>query len=192
MTEDELRIRRDLYQTKYPGRRLLVDIWIPGLDETEYCWAYVALFLAQAYIAIVCFMPVYAGIVTLLPIIMIHVEGQTKFLCKHIELLGHPHKDLSTGNTIFYTDFVRNQYVTASKSLIKTGETTAMPRKEAIPDEVKIFKENQNTYHTSEVKILRKNQLRKLRAYERAYFRQLVIFHQKMLFFGDQVCTHFP
>ncbi|KAL1455863.1 hypothetical protein WDU94_000635 [Cyamophila willieti] len=48
MTEDELKLREELHGTKRQARRLLVNMWIPGLDETE-SWTYEVLCLAQIF-----------------------------------------------------------------------------------------------------------------------------------------------
>uniref|UniRef100_A0A8D9E892 Odorant receptor n=1 Tax=Cacopsylla melanoneura TaxID=428564 RepID=A0A8D9E892_9HEMI len=58
----------------------------------------------------------YVAVVSFIPIIAIHVEGQFQILCKHLELMGHPHRN-PEGKQIFYTDFETDQYVLVSDVL---------------------------------------------------------------------------
>uniref|UniRef100_A0A8D8QNI3 Uncharacterized protein n=1 Tax=Cacopsylla melanoneura TaxID=428564 RepID=A0A8D8QNI3_9HEMI len=100
-----------------------------------------------------------------MPMIIIHVEGQIKILCNYIEMLGCPHKD-SEGNHIFYTQFETN------KSELVSNIATHPSR---------------SCKTTQEVRCLERTNLRKMRAYEQDYFKQLVRFHQKVLTFIEQV-----
>ncbi|KAL1449012.1 hypothetical protein WDU94_000255 [Cyamophila willieti] len=169
MTEDELKLREALHGSKRQARRLMVNLWLPGLDETE-SWTYELLCLVQAYLAVTCALWSYVFFVTIFPMIVINAEGQMKILCRHIEMLGSPHKD-SEGNQIFYTHFETNTYVSVSSVLnFRTWSASPNSRKT-----------------TQELELLKRINVNKLRAYEREYLKQLIRFHQNLLTFIEQI-----
>ncbi|KAL1449743.1 hypothetical protein WDU94_002223 [Cyamophila willieti] len=170
MSENEVKLRLELYGTEHPRRRLPMNMWIPGLDETE-SWTYELLFMTQVYISTPYMLLSYVCSIALIPMMAIHIDGQIKILCKYIKMLGHRHKD-SKGNEIFYTNIEKNEFVLASDTL----------------NEYSVAAIASTSYETLRGNISRK-ELKKLKAYERAFFKQLVRFHQKMLAFTNKTLT---
>ncbi|KAI5698182.1 hypothetical protein M8J75_002964 [Diaphorina citri] len=158
LDEAELAMRRRLYQTARPERRLVFDIWIPGVDETE-SWTYEILIILQLYCGFIAYLTSVIAIMVI-PTLVIYSQGQQRILCKHIQLLGTPHYD-SDGNRIFYSNFEKNDYVIVLYAM-----------------------ERMRLTRRGWSQVYRKKQTE----YERQYFRQIVRFHQKLLDFQEQVC----
>lgn len=60
-------------------------------------------------------------VVSVIPVMIIHLRGQYEILAKYVSLIGHQHRDM-LGFTIFYSDIERNEYVT---KLYTPGATDA-------------------------------------------------------------------
>ncbi|KAI5728316.1 hypothetical protein M8J77_014630 [Diaphorina citri] len=157
LDEAELAMRRRLYQTARPERRLVFDIWIPGVDETE-SWTYEILIILQLYCGFIAYLTSVIAIMVI-PTLVIYSQGQQRILCKHIQLLGTPHYD-SDGNRIFYSNFEKNDYVIVLYAM-----------------------ERMRLTRRGWSQVYRKKQTE----YERQYFRQIVRFHQKLLDFQEQI-----
>lgn len=108
ISETELEIRRYVYRTKHPERRLPYNVRVPFLDETETCW-YEILYATSVYITFV-YWTWSTLVFCLIPIIVIHVRGQYDILCKYVTMIGSEHKD-SEGYRIYYTSIEDNQYL---------------------------------------------------------------------------------
>ncbi|KAL1459305.1 hypothetical protein WDU94_011301 [Cyamophila willieti] len=159
ISQSELDIRRNVYRTKHPERRLPANIKIPLMDESE-SWAYEVLFLHQFYIIMI-----YGACTTLfisiIPVVMIHVKGQYEILCKYIKLIGQEHRN-SLGNTIFYHNIEAHAYTIEKKSRTRTH------------NKLELAKER-----------LRRRIIFKI--YEADYLRQVIRFHHKLMAFQDKV-----
>ncbi|KAL1456347.1 hypothetical protein WDU94_001084 [Cyamophila willieti] len=106
LSKSELDIRRKVYRTKYPERRLPYNMRIPFVDESE-SWAYETIYVIDM-IVMFYFIWWVSLSVSLVPVMIIHVKGQYEILCKYICIVGKPHAD-SYGNNIFYSNIVRNE-----------------------------------------------------------------------------------
>ncbi|KAL1451082.1 hypothetical protein WDU94_003376 [Cyamophila willieti] len=84
-------------------------------------------FSLQVYMFFV-FIFCYVASVSFVPIAVIHIQGQFQILCKHLEMVGHPHKN-SEGKNIFYTNFETNQYVLVS-DVLREGNSDYWGRSE--------------------------------------------------------------
>lgn len=107
MSESELAIRRHVYQTRYPERRLPYNLCVPGLDDTE-PGVYATLYLLSAYVMFNYLFWVCLSVSTM-PIMAIHIRGQYEILSKFVEMIGSEHRD-KRGYRIYYTSIERNEY----------------------------------------------------------------------------------
>uniref|UniRef100_A0A8D8U4G4 Odorant receptor n=1 Tax=Cacopsylla melanoneura TaxID=428564 RepID=A0A8D8U4G4_9HEMI len=160
ITNNELAIRRNVYRTKYPERRLIFNTRIPFIDESE-SWAYEIIYFYQLYISIL-FSICIGLLIGLMPLIMIHVRGQYEILSKYISMIGQEHRD-TLGCRIFYTSIQKNEYVIQ-------------------PNTPLILRSTRNQIHRLRAKLKRKE------IYDAYYLRQVIRFHHKLLVFQDKVC----
>lgn len=108
LSEEEFSIMKFTYRTKYPNRRLYVNVWIPFIDESEY-WYYPVIYLLELYPLMLLLISIVV-IKPFLIVLIIHLEAQYKILRSYVEKVGHIHKD-SQGNVVFYTNIEANEYV---------------------------------------------------------------------------------
>ncbi|KAL1452669.1 hypothetical protein WDU94_006876 [Cyamophila willieti] len=169
LSENELEMRIKMFGTKYPGRILPVTIWIPGIDESE-MKNFVMIFIWELYMGFV-FLLTGVGLIPLLPMLVVHVQGQVQILCKYIQMLGSPHTD-AEGNRIFFIDIMKNKYMFAKN--IKGFEEHLIPKCSGNEREMAI--------------IAKKNIWKKKvqKAYEVNFFKQIIKFHLKLLVFVEQ------
>uniref|UniRef100_A0A8D9EE66 Odorant receptor n=1 Tax=Cacopsylla melanoneura TaxID=428564 RepID=A0A8D9EE66_9HEMI len=156
LSEHDLDMLRFIYRTKHPERRLFVNVWIPFIDETESGY-----FEVIYALELVSFVLLHLTVITiggLLPVSIAHIEGQYTILSTYVEKIGRIHRDVR-GNTVYYTNIENNEYVT--KQLTKPAVRLRLPSK-------KIQIQNHQ------------RELHKELLYERLYFRQVVMFHQKL------------
>ncbi|KAL1449944.1 hypothetical protein WDU94_002412 [Cyamophila willieti] len=108
ISPDEVEIRRFVYRTEHPERKLPVNIRIPFLDETK-SWTYEMIYAMLTYVLTM--YGVWVGLLTsMVPITVIHLQGQYEILCKYILMIGQEHRDYA-GNRIFYTNIESNEFV---------------------------------------------------------------------------------
>uniref|UniRef100_A0A8D8VLN4 Odorant receptor n=1 Tax=Cacopsylla melanoneura TaxID=428564 RepID=A0A8D8VLN4_9HEMI len=155
---NELDIRRNIYKTKHPERHLPYDIRIPFIDESE-SWAYRILFVYQLYI-LTYFSVCTPSVMSFLPVVMIHLRGQYEILCKYINLIGQEHRD-ACGNAIYYTNIEEDQYEILKKEA-PFPKRLIITREQLIQMEMK--------------------KIRRQKKYEAHYLRQIIRFHQRLLF----------
>lgn len=112
LSDKELEIRRMVYQTKHPERRHPVNYKIPYVDESE-SWVYEFLFVfyvsENAF-----FMYSISLVISILPVALLHVQGQYEILAGFIRKIGRKHTDLH-GRAIFYTNIDSNDFQYVSK-----------------------------------------------------------------------------
>lgn len=157
LSDSELAIRRDVYRTAHPERRLPYNMRIPFVDESESYW-YEVLFALEAYILISLVIVGSSLMVSVIPVMIIHLRGQYEILAKYIAKIGQEHRD-SSGYRIYYLDIERNDYVIKLYSPIVRG--------------------NRFRHFTQRIV--------KQRAYERRYVGQIIGFHRKLRAFEDDV-----
>lgn len=162
LSESELDIRRHVYRTKHPERRLPFNTHIPYVDESE-SWTYEILFAFQFYL--ISWLVIYIGcVVSLIPMTMMMVRGHYEVLSGYIQLLGHEHRD-SLGNPIVYTNIEKNEYTIRLYSSVVRGNRERQMR-------------------------MLREKVRRQRLYEQDYVRQILIYHQKLLIFQDKVSKY--
>ncbi|KAL1452667.1 hypothetical protein WDU94_006874 [Cyamophila willieti] len=159
ISDTDLKIRTKVYHTKYPRRKLLLNIWIPGIDETE-PWNFWIMFIWQLYMFLMLTI-VSLILLTIFPLVVIEIQAQVKILCNHLQKLGSPHND-HQGNRILYTNIEKNQFVIVTES---NGHPYTGHR---------LMTKYKKQKHTQ-------NQWSMQAAYEQHYFKQIIKFHQKIL-----------
>lgn len=106
LPEEELEIRRMVYQTNHPTRRLPYHMVFPFKDEVG-IWEFALFTVCLLYIT-----TLYAGIIslatTVLPIAVLQLKCQYQILASCIEKIGLTHVD-SHGNEIFYLNIVHKE-----------------------------------------------------------------------------------
>ncbi|KAL1454346.1 hypothetical protein WDU94_010615 [Cyamophila willieti] len=158
MPQSELDIRRDVYRTKHVERRLPCDVRIPFIDESV-SWAYEIVFVYQLYMLTYFTVSAATGL-SLMPVTMLHLRGQYEILCKYITLIGEEHKD-AAGNAIYYNNIEENHYNFLKKDA-------------PFPKELVITR--------AQLIQMAKEKIRRKERYEAEYMRQIVRFHQRLLF----------
>uniref|UniRef100_A0A8D9E9S9 Odorant receptor n=1 Tax=Cacopsylla melanoneura TaxID=428564 RepID=A0A8D9E9S9_9HEMI len=105
VADDDLKIRQIVYRTRHPERKHPFDVRIPFVDESK-SWVYEIVFLLQVYtiFVLICFTTL---IITVLPVIIVHMRGQYDMLATFIEKIGEKHLD-SFGFQIYYTNIEIN------------------------------------------------------------------------------------
>uniref|UniRef100_A0A8D9DYM4 Odorant receptor n=1 Tax=Cacopsylla melanoneura TaxID=428564 RepID=A0A8D9DYM4_9HEMI len=161
ITNNELAIRRNVYRTKYPERRLIFNTRIPFIDESE-SWAHEIIYVIQLYF-LTYFIACASTTTSLIPVLAIHTRGQYEILCKYICLIGQDHRD-HFGCRIFYSNIEKNEYIIE-------GELPKIPGPK--PSQWRLWKAK----------------LRRQKIYEANYLRQVIRFHHKLLAFQDEVCV---
>uniref|UniRef100_A0A8D9ED10 Odorant receptor n=1 Tax=Cacopsylla melanoneura TaxID=428564 RepID=A0A8D9ED10_9HEMI len=159
--QNELEIRRYVYRTAHPERRHAGPVRIPFLDESK-SWTYEIIYVLQMYILAI--HSVWATCLSsIVPVMLMHIQGQYEILCKYISMIGKEHRDI-VGNRIFYTSIERNEYVIESTPPVKRRNTqnriNRMPR-------------------------------RNKQIYEDDYLRQIVKFHQKLQHLLNEVSLQY-
>lgn len=160
LTEDELQKQEMIYHTKHPNRRLIMNLWIPFVDLTDSV-IYPVAFVLHVY-PILFLGTIFGSYLSILPMILTHIEGQYIILTTYMKKIGRKHKDMLE-NPVFYTDIESDRYVFAPKPIV-----------------------NLQVDKRTQILIKRQEMKDKLR-YERLYIRQLVKFHQKIYNFQMEV-----
>lgn len=162
VSEVEYAIRQNVYQTKYPGRRLLYNLRFPFLDESEY-WNFVILYAFEAFMTIN-FIMWTSLCISVTPSMAYHLRGQYEVIATHVEKIGTQHRDVE-GNLIFYTNIRNNEYTTFKQNRKMTCEgSSKMESKTGV---------QYNKY-----------------SYEREYLRQIIQFHKELVEFKTKVCIY--
>uniref|UniRef100_A0A8D9EUM1 Odorant receptor n=1 Tax=Cacopsylla melanoneura TaxID=428564 RepID=A0A8D9EUM1_9HEMI len=169
ITKEELANRSMVYKTKFPSRRTFTNLYIPYVDESELL-TYIGINMFEMYVL---FIYVVAGLamLSLIPALVTHVEGQYRMLNIHVENIGKIHTD-RIGNTIQYINIEENHY-----RIMKT-------------DDNKINKPStskQSKAALAALARLARRRQRNLIWYEQNYVKQLVKYHQKLLTFQSKV-----
>lgn len=89
LTQEEKDIRRYVYGVKYPEKRLPTNLWFPGVDESEVGY-YELIFIWDVYMGFVMTL-LFCCSSAVIPIIVVHIEGQYAILCKRIARFGVTH-----------------------------------------------------------------------------------------------------
>ncbi|KAL1457553.1 hypothetical protein WDU94_007768 [Cyamophila willieti] len=164
ISADELDIRRQVYRTTRPERRLPFNIKVPFLDESE-SPTYEILFALELYLIVLSTVLASSNISVFI-LAIIHIRAQYEILCKYIVKVGHEHRD-ELGYRIFYTNIERNE------CNIQQLYSPTMRR------------------NRGNKRMLMKIERLKWIHYEKTYMRQIVKFHQKLLTTQDEVGTLF-
>ncbi|KAL1457728.1 hypothetical protein WDU94_007922 [Cyamophila willieti] len=116
LAEPDLKIRRLVYETKYPERRHFFNVRYPFIDESQ-SWTFEIIYIHQLY-AYLLFNCIVALLVTSIPILSLNVQGQYEMLVKYVAMIGQKHTD-GYGNEIRYTNIEANasRYVRTTQSL---------------------------------------------------------------------------
>uniref|UniRef100_A0A8D8QXF6 Odorant receptor n=1 Tax=Cacopsylla melanoneura TaxID=428564 RepID=A0A8D8QXF6_9HEMI len=165
LSEQVLHNEKNINETKtFPCRKILLKIYIPYVDECEF-WPNIIINIFEFYLIIVI---VLAGftLASLMPAVIIQIEGQYRILNRYMKQIGKIHTDWK-GNPIWFTNIENCDYV---------------------------FVENKCQPSTSKPSPLERIMLRKQRIlnqilYEQSYVKQLVKFHQKLFRFHNKVST---
>ncbi|KAL1459059.1 hypothetical protein WDU94_011069 [Cyamophila willieti] len=165
LSKNEYEIRTNVHRTKHPERRLPYNLRIPFVDESE-SWAYEIVYFLDTMFLIP-FSCRLTLLITVVPVMIIHLEGQYKILCKYIRMIGQEHRD-AFGNIIFYSDIEKDQYFIRLYSPLKQGRKGRM----------------KNWFNL--MKKLKRHQ-----EYELNYLGQIIRFHKKLLLFQERVRTKY-
>ncbi|KAI5695694.1 hypothetical protein M8J75_002000 [Diaphorina citri] len=160
LTAKELEIQTDVYRTKHPERILMSNVRVPLIDETE-SWYYEAIMVMEIYLGLAYIVGVTL-VVTLIPNVVIFMEGQYTILCEHVLNLGTQLRDIH-GHRFFYTNL--------EKSEIECLFSILEDRKK-------------RPFKPARVKMIEQK-------YEQLYLRQIICFHQKLLLFQEKVQIFF-
>lgn len=111
LSAKELEIRRIVYNTNNPERRLPYHFVVPFIDEAD-LWIHWPLFVYGIYMIVlnICLLSLST---TFIPITLLHLQAQYKMLAKHIAKIGEKHMD-SMGKEIFYTNIVSSAFHSVS------------------------------------------------------------------------------
>uniref|UniRef100_A0A8D9B7P5 Odorant receptor n=1 Tax=Cacopsylla melanoneura TaxID=428564 RepID=A0A8D9B7P5_9HEMI len=167
LSERVLHNEKHINETKtFPCRKILLKIYIPYVDECEF-WPNIVINIFEFYLIIVI---VLAGftLASLMPAVIIQIEGQYRILNRYMKQIGKIHTDCK-GNPIWFTNIENCDYV---------------------------FVENKCQPSTSKPSPLERIMLRKQRIlnqilYEQSYVKQLVKFHQKLSKFQYKMANLF-
>lgn len=171
MSEAELEIHRRVYRTKHPERRLLYKIKVPFIDESE-SWAFGIIFGIESYLFVMfCFM--FAIAATFVPIVLIHLRGQFDILCSFVLKIGGDHRD-NLGRRIRYTSIERNEFALEENYSLEnlqknSNDVGAMGRLRVRKVAEKVLEEAK---------------------YQKTYIRQIVVFHQMLIKFQEEVSAN--
>uniref|UniRef100_A0A8D8TJR4 Odorant receptor n=1 Tax=Cacopsylla melanoneura TaxID=428564 RepID=A0A8D8TJR4_9HEMI len=169
VSEQDLHIKKHLYENKFPSRKILLNIYIPYMDESEY-WSNKVINIVEFYVIVLMVLTGFA-MASLMPALIIQLEGQYQILNYYMEQIGKVHTDWK-GKPVWYTDI-------------------------QIADYVYIYVENSHQPSTSrpskrERMMLRKQRILNQILYELSYVKQLVKFHQKLSKFQYKVSDRVP
>lgn len=108
VSEKEVELIRFIYQRKHPERRLQTNFYVPCIDDSE-SWYFEAIYTTQLYL--IALMIIAVAIATsLIPTLVIHIEGQYSILCDYVAMIGRVHID-HNGKRIIYTDIMKNEVI---------------------------------------------------------------------------------
>ncbi|KAL1460540.1 hypothetical protein WDU94_012517 [Cyamophila willieti] len=157
LSENDLQIRRLVYQTKHPERRHLFNVHFPFIDESE-SWAFEIVLAHQVYGCILmnC---LYSLTLCILPLILLTVQGQYEMLANYVAKIGVEHRD-NIGNEIMYTNIVTDEFYAV---------TTYEKARKFIFDK-KVFVRRQEVYQQFHLKQIVQ------------FHHKLLIFHEKVCF----------
>ncbi|KAL1449048.1 hypothetical protein WDU94_000286 [Cyamophila willieti] len=162
ISPDELEIRRFVYRTAHPERKLPMNLRIPFLDETK-SWTYEILYAISIYLFAMYSM--WVGLLaSMMPTTMMHLRGQYEILCKYIVMIGQTHRDY-VGNLIVYINIEKNEFVLESTPPVKRK-----PRQMKMK---RIWKQKQKAAE----------------CYQQNFVRQIIRFHQRLITFQNEVST---
>lgn len=108
ISQSELEIHRYIYRTNDPRRRLPFNVRVPWVDETK-SWTYEILYFSLSYVMFNYIFWTSLSI-SILPIMVIDIQGQYEILCKYVAMIGTEHRD-TEGYRIYYTSIERNEYI---------------------------------------------------------------------------------
>lgn len=210
-------MRKSVYEVDNPKRKLPIKFYIPFMNESQ-SYYYEILFTIEIYVVMILFNISTCVVGTLLPILIIHLEGQYNILCKYTEKIGKRHYD-SNKYEIVYTNIENNEYVLIGslKSRFKRNQSiskgTIHPARVSRSVNCEIEDDILSTTRNKEFRNVRETSLNHLtttksnivkardqivlnmqneatlRDYDKRYLRQIIQFHQKLLHFQDKVST---
>nr|QPZ88919.1 odorant receptor 6 [Diaphorina citri] len=163
-TAAEFKIRRLVYQTDHPEKRHPFNVRIPGVDETQ-PGVFEAIYLFEIIYGFI-FALVACVIMPIIPMIVIHLQGQFELLCHHVRKIGTSHE--WEDYQIYYTDIETDQFCMALYSERMTREKDSLLNCDG--------QRNGGDWQ--------RNQRDE---YDWSHFRQVLKFHQKLLMFRDQL-----
>lgn len=106
LSEEDLEIRRVVYNTKYPERRL--PYHLPSF-ETDIILVFYATYAYSIYVGAL-FAWVIAIMSSFIPTILLQLLAQYEILALYTKKIGEKHTD-ATGDEIFYTNIETNEFV---------------------------------------------------------------------------------
>ncbi|KAI5722274.1 hypothetical protein M8J76_006176 [Diaphorina citri] len=121
-TAAEFKIRRLVYQTDHPEKRHPFNVRIPGVDETQ-PGVFEAIYLFEIIYGFI-FALVACVIMPIIPMIVIHLQGQFELLCHHVRKIGTSHE--WEDYQIYYTDIETDQFCMALYSERMTREKDSL------------------------------------------------------------------
>ncbi|KAL1449599.1 hypothetical protein WDU94_002090 [Cyamophila willieti] len=92
MSNEDVEMERQIYQTKNPERKHPFRVRLPFVDETQ-SWAYEIVLVVQLYFVLVLYIMRSMGF--FYPIMILALHGQYMILCNHIKRIGN---NLETDN----------------------------------------------------------------------------------------------
>lgn len=168
LDEEDRALIQSIYKRKY-GRKLPGNFYVPGVDLSE--TIFYVLFSA-VFFYLTCIMLLLGTFCfSQFPLFCLNVESQSLILSRYVRLVGQPHIN-TLGQPIYFTDILKDQYVL---NLVNQENTV---RTNNLADVVR-FAEYES------------QQRRKQLTYEKAYVRQVLVFHQKLVSLRDDVSILF-
>jgi 7tm Odorant receptor. len=202
----------ELQHLQNPHRKLPTNILIPFIDETSSTYyEYEIVFLFQTYVLIV-FLSSACVSMSLLPMLIAHVEGQYKILCYYIQQIGKVHYD-GYNNVIYYTNIETKEYVLFQR--VKNRKLRIRPHIavqqiawEKVKTEDEVLKNSNGKVKTAlTAKFVVKHKINMTTVlevqhdnitlpsseeYDSAYVRQIIQFHKRLIIFQSKVGKYVP
>ncbi|KAI5725697.1 hypothetical protein M8J77_019011 [Diaphorina citri] len=188
VSQKEIDVLAELYQNKYPERRVPVRFWLPLIDESE-SWYFEAIltfafyqFTMVAVMANVC--------ICSIPMIVIVINAQYTILAEYVEKIGHEHRD-EEGRRIRYTNVITNEVVYVEEEGRNQGSRRYEEKLAAdiVKDNEIIYVRELSEQNEPRKQIQVKGDMAE-EEYQQNYFRQVLQFHQMMMDFQGEVTTN--
>uniref|UniRef100_A0A8D9E5W2 Uncharacterized protein n=1 Tax=Cacopsylla melanoneura TaxID=428564 RepID=A0A8D9E5W2_9HEMI len=131
LSEQDLEMRRLVYRTRYPGRRLFLGLWIPGIDETESPY-FEILYAIEMY----AFVLILVGAVFIVTVSTTFMYVQAKYTCLSDEILKIGAEEATLGiESIETTLRPRRQDInvrTSNDNIIKSKKTLPLNQRSKV------------------------------------------------------------